>query len=104
MHLLKQCAFAAFKRSVTVLRIHQRHQIPNLKHFGNLIALVAQRRDLIELTLLSINGGQALQAEHYPRLNDGKIWNYYLSRGTFGFGKGLLIPILALYFLDRELH
>jgi hypothetical protein len=32
----------------------------------------------------------------------GNVWKFYLYRGSFGFGKGLLIPISVLFFLDRE--
>lgn len=31
----------------------------------------------------------------------GNVWKFYAYRGFFGFGKGLLIPIIVLFFLDR---
>ena len=39
--------------------------------------------------------------QHQTNNLTGNVWKFYLYRGTFGFGKGLLIPIIILFFLDR---
>lgn len=41
------------------------------------------------------------KTQHQAKGMASNVWKFYLYRGSFGFGKGLLIPIIVLFFLDR---